>query len=270
MPENGEQDRPSQLDQIRAALSNPPQEGQAEDDEPAALPAPDEPLELPAPTAEEAAEGPIALEAPAQDPPAAQPVISAWVPPPTSPPPGMRPSAPPRMGSSSLAVGIVFVVVGLFFLLIRLLDIDLSSYGWPLYIIIPGLTLLVVGFISLGSGALIPGGIVTVTGLIIAYQAVTDDWASWTYAWALVAPGGVGLGIFLQGLRVRNPSLTRQGRSLMFWAVLIALIGFVFFESVLHVSGHDYGKVGQAALPVLLIIIGVTLLARNFRRERKA
>ena len=67
-------------------------------------------------------------------------------------------------------------------------------YGWPLYVIIPGITLLVVGFISLGSGALIPGGIVTVTGLVIAYQAVTDDWASWSYAWALVVPGGVGLG----------------------------------------------------------------------------
>jgi membrane protein DedA with SNARE-associated domain len=54
----------------------------------------------------------------------------------------------------------------------------------------------------------------------------------------------------------------------MFWAVLIFLIGFVFFESILNISGHDYGKLGQAALPVLLIIIGVTLLVRNFQRGR--
>jgi hypothetical protein len=124
--------------------------------------------------------------------------------------------------------------------------------------------------VSLGSGALIPGGIVTVAGLILAYQSVTNDWASWSYAWALVVPGGVGLGIFLQGLRVRNSGQTRQGRSLMFWSLLIFLIGFVFFESVLNISGHDYGKLGQAALPLLLIIIGVTLLARNFQRGRSA
>ena len=280
------QDRPSQLDQIREAMATPPR-ALPEDAEPAELPAPDEPPELPAPTAEEAAEGPIAVEtrqaagpepeaepqaaAAVAEPPPAGPVISPWVPPPTTPPAGMHQmTTRPRGGSSSLAVGIVLVVVGLFFLLIRLLDIDLSSYGWPLYVIIPGLTLLVVGFVSLGSGALIPGGIVTVTGLIVAYQAVTNDWASWAYAWALVAPGGVGLGIFLQGLRVRNTSLIRQGRTLMFWAVLIFLIGFVFFESVLNISGHDYGKVGQAALPVLLIIIGVTLLVRNFQRQAKS
>ena len=280
-------DRPSQLNQIRDALSTPPK-ALPQSEEPAELPAPEAAPELPAPTAEEAAEAPIALDQePAADPAAepapvatavptaepapAAPVVAPWVPPPTMPPPGMqRAEARRHGGSSSLAVGIVFVVVGLFFLLIRLLDIDLSSYGWPLYVIIPGLTLLVVGFISLGTGALIPGGIVTVTGLVLAYQSATDDFASWTYAWALVAPGGVGLGIFLQGLRVRSTSLTRQGRTIMYWSVLIFLIGFVFFESILNVSGHDYGKVGQAALPLLLIIIGVTLLVRNFQRQPKS
>ncbi len=250
-------------------------------EEPAELAAPAEPLELPAPTAEEATESPVAVAVLEPEPPEpetpettvpAQPAVAPWVPPPTTPPAGFNPPPAARSttGSSSLAVGIVLVVVGAFFLLIRLLDIDLSSYGWPLYVIIPGLTLLIVGFVSLGSGALIPGGIVTVTGLIFAYQSVTNDWASWAYAWALVAPGGVGLGVFLQGLRVHSPTLTRQGRTLMFWSVLIFLIGFVFFESVLNISGHDYGKVGQAALPVLLIVIGVTLLVRNFRSQRKS
>jgi hypothetical protein len=272
--------RPSQLEQIRAAITTPA--GKPTDDWPE-LPAPteEEALELPAAEAEEAQE-PAAPEAeagtePAEAaPPATQAperVTSPWVPPPTTPPPGMVPAPAARRGgtaSASLAVGIVLVVVGVFFLTMRLFDVDLSRYGWPLYVIIPGLTLLVVGFISLGSGALVPGGIVTVTGLILAYQSTTEDWASWSYAWALVVPGGVGLGIFLQGLRVRSSSLVRQGRSLMFWALMIFLIGFVFFESILNISGHDYGKVGQAALPVLLIIIGVTLLIRNFQRGRSA
>jgi hypothetical protein len=281
-----EQQRPSQLDQIRQAMATPPKALPLDDEAPE-LPAPEEAPELPAATAEEAPEPAMAIEPEPAPPPAAEPeepapavaaavaaepVTAPWVPPPTTPPVAAHASSSaPRTGSarsSSLAVGIVLVVVGVFFLLIRLLDIDLSSYGWPLYIIIPGLTLLVVGFVSLGSGALIPGGIITVTGLVFAYQSATDDFASWAYAWALVAPGGVGLGIFLQGLRVGDSRLTRQGRNVMFWAVLIFLIGFVFFESILNISGHDYGKLGQAALPVLLIIIGVTLLVRNFQRGR--
>src|SRR5207249_4584573 len=84
----------------------------------------------------------------------------------------MRAAQAARSGGSSsgLAVGLVLVVVGIFFLIMRLFEIDLSSYGWPLYVIIPGLTLLIVGFVSLGTGALVPGGIVTVTGLILAAQ----------------------------------------------------------------------------------------------------
>jgi membrane protein DedA with SNARE-associated domain len=54
----------------------------------------------------------------------------------------------------------------------------------------------------------------------------------------------------------------------MFWSLLIFIIGFVFFESVLDISGVDYGIVGRAALPALLIIIGVTLLARSWQRGR--
>ena len=56
----------------------------------------------------------------------------------------------------------------------------------------------------------------------------------------------------------------------MFWSLMIFVIGFVLFETVLNVSGIDYGVVGKAALPALLIIIGVTLLTRSFQRGRSA
>jgi hypothetical protein len=280
--EEGDAPRPSQLDQIRAAMAEPTASSQKEIPE---LMAPEEPLELPAPESEPAPEleshveePPLAADEPASDPapaPAsvavAEPATSPWVPPPTHAPSGMQPGPaavrPARTGSN-LALGIVLVVVGFFFLLMRIFDIDLSSYGWPLFVIIPGLTLLVVGFLSLGTGALVPGGIITMTGLVLAYQNATGDWASWSYAWALVIPGGVGVGLFLQGLRTHDRSLLRQSRSLMFWSLMIFIIGFVLFETVLNVSGIDYGLVGKAALPALLIIIGVTLLTRSFQRGR--
>jgi hypothetical protein len=273
--EEGDAPRASQLDQIRAAMAQP----STSKKEIPELIAAEEPLELPAPETQASPE----LESHVEEAPAAaaapemavvaEPVPSPWVPPPTEPPTGMRPAASAAASgrsSSGLALGIVLVVVGFFFLLMRIFDVDLSSYGWPLFVIIPGLTLLVVGFVSLGTGALVPGGIITLTGLVLAYQNATGDWASWSYAWALVIPGGVGVGLLLQGLRTHDQPLLRQSRTLLFWSLMAFMIGFVLFETVLNVSGIDYGLVGKAALPALLIIIGVTLLARSFQRGRSA
>jgi hypothetical protein len=176
----------------------------------------------------------------------------------------------PRGGGSSGALGVVLVVVGLFALGIVLFGVDLTQYGWPLFVIVPGLTLLVVGFLGGGSGASVPGGIVTMLGLVLAYQSSTGDWASWAFAWSLIAPFGVGLGLYLQALRDRNPGALRQGRTLMFAGLLIFMIGFVFFESILGISGQDYGIFGKAALPALLIVIGIILLVRSIQRSRRA
>jgi hypothetical protein len=178
--------------------------------------------------------------------------------------------APTPRGGSSAALGIVLVVVGLFALGVVLFGVDLTQYGWPLFVIIPGLTLLVVGFLGGGAGASVPGGIVTMLGLVLAYQSSSGDWPSWAFAWALVIPGGIGLGLYLQALRDRDPATLRRGRTLMFVAVMIFLIGFVLFESILGISGDVYGVFGKAALPGLLIIIGIVLLVRSMQRSRRA
>lgn len=240
------------------------------------------------PTAPESAGEPVVTEAAAEpvEPAAEKPAESTEiatataaesepVPAPPTPPlphyvaPRTR-TASSRGGGSSAALGIVLVVVGLFALGIVVFGIDLTQYGWPLFVIIPGLTLLVVGFLGGGPGASVPGGIVTVLGLVLAYQSSTGDWASWAFVWALIAPGGVGLGLYLQALRDRDPVMLRRGRTLMFIAAMIFMIGFVFFESILGISGMDYGIFGKAALPGLLILIGIVLLVRSLQRSRQA
>ena len=236
-------------------------------DEPEAVAEPETVAE-PEPEAEPVKEQ-AALEAHVE--PEAAPV-APMPPPPAAPPPptfAPAPGAQPRRAGTGVALGIVFVVVGLFFLLVRLVNVDLGAYGWPLFIVIPGLTLLIVGFVSLGTGAAIPGGILTMVGLVLAYQNSSGNWASWVYVWPLVAPGGVGVGLFLQGMRDRNQGLIKQGRSLIVIAFLIFMIGFVFFESILHLTGTDYGLFGKVALPGLLVIIGVALLVRSLQASRK-
>jgi len=179
------------------------------------------------------------------------------------------PAAGPRRAGSSVALGVVLVVLGAFALIVQFTGFDAGG-SWPLFVVIPGLTLLVIGFVSLGTGALIPGAILTVIGLILAYMNATQDWPAWAFAWPLVAPGGVGLGIWLQGMRTNDAHLLRQGRVLMFVAFLIFMVGFVIFGTIFKISEVDYGWFGKAALPGLLIVVGILLLARSIQRSRSA
>ena len=156
----------------------------------------------------------------------------------------------------------------------RSLDI-VGARNWfflaSLVIIIPGITLVVVGFLRVGAVATIPGGIVTMLGVVLAYCNSTGDWPFWAYGWSLVVPFGIGLGMYLQALRDRDQHALRSGRTLLFISLIIFLIGFVLFESILGISGRDYfGPVGKAALPVLLILVGIILLVRSVQRSRHA
>jgi hypothetical protein len=236
----------------------------------------------PVPETERASEEPLSMsedaaapeekgEAVATDTAASESAVSA-PPPPTyqpRPPAYVTPGPTPRRAGSSIAFGVVLVVLGLFALLVQFTGFD-AGESWPLFVIIPGLTLLVVGYISLGTGALIPGAILTIVGLILAYQSSTGDWPSWAFAWPLVAPGGVGLGLFLQGVRNHDSHLLRQGRVLMFVAAVIFMVAFVIFGTLLNIGGYNYGPFGKAALPALLIVVGLVLLVRSIQRSRQA
>ncbi len=233
-------------------------------------PEPEPEVEAAAPeTASEPEAGPEPAEASRLETPVAP--VAPFAPEPPAPPfvnAVPYPSRARRVGSSA-ALGMVLIVVGFFALVIVLAGVDLTQYGWPLFVILPGLTLLVAGFVNLGTAATIPGGIVTMLGLVLAYQNSTGDWPSWAYAWALVVPFGVGLGMYLQAMRDRDQHALRSGRTLMFVGLMIFAIGFVLFESILGISGRDYGVVGKAALPALLIVIGIILLVRSVQRARR-
>jgi hypothetical protein len=190
--------------------------------------------------------------------------------------PPVRAEAPPRpperrRTGSTVAIGVVFIVLGVFALAVAVSGIDLGTSGWPLFVIVPGLTLLIVGFVFVGSVATVPGAIVTVLGLVLAYSSATDHWLVWFYAWPLVIPGSIGLGLYLQALRDRDNFALRTGRAMIGVGVILFLIGFVLLESIFHISGADaFGPVGQAALPVLLILIGAILLVRSVQKNRAA
>ena len=105
------------------------------------------------------------------------------------------------------------------------------------------------------------GSIVTMVGLVLLYQNATGHWESWAYAWALVGPGGSGLGMLLYG--TRSGTMARDG----FWQILIAIglfvAGFIFFEGIIGISGQRL-PLPEWLLPVAVIAIGLLVLVRGF------
>jgi hypothetical protein len=174
-----------------------------------------------------------------------------------------------RRASGSLILGLLLVLVGAAYLVGQYLprpffQVDLGHYGWPLFVIVPGLALLAVGVTNRAvSGLCIPGAIVTMTGVVLAIQNTFDLFATWAYAWALVAPGGVGLGMFIQALATGQPRLRAAGLRTMGIGAAFFLVGAAFFEGVIHISGREFGFVGQLLLPLLLIAVGGWLLLRR-------
>jgi hypothetical protein len=167
-----------------------------------------------------------------------------------------------RRRRSSLATGLVLILIGALIFATQLVPGWETWFQWPLFIVGIGAVLLVIGLLTRVPGLAVPACIVGGIGGLLYYQNVTGDWDSWAYAWALI-PGFVGVGIIVAGIlggRFRKP--LREGGQL----ILISLVMFLAFGSFLGLIG--LGPLGQY-WPVLLIALGVLILFNRliFRRR---
>lgn len=168
-----------------------------------------------------------------------------------------------------VVLGLVLIALGGLFLLDRVVGFDLAAAGWPLFVIVPGVLILVWGVSMTGRegvGLAVGGAITTVVGLILAVQNATGLWATWAYAWALVGPGGTGVGLIVYGLVHRDRGHFARGlRSL--GTGLILFVGFgLFFEGVIGLSGEPF--LTSDAGPIALIVLGMVVLAFALLRGR--
>ena len=168
-------------------------------------------------------------------------------------------------------VGAILIVLGLLFLAEQVLDIDLGRYGWPLFVIVPGVLLFVAGLAAPpreGSGLAVAGSITTTVGLVLAFQNVTGLWATWAYAWALVGPAATGFGMALYGLLRGQPDLVRDGTRALGTGLALFVAFGLFFEGVIGLSGDAF-LVGSDYLPIVLIALGVAALGWGLVRGRR-
>ena len=177
-----------------------------------------------------------------------------------------EPTQPPqsRSGSPGAAVlGGILIVLGLLFFASQQLHSDIGAATWPLYVIAPGVAMVAFGLTQRrGSGLTIAGSIVTMVGLVLLYQNATNHFESWAYAWALVGPGGSGIGMLLYGTRSGDNKMARSGFVTILTALGLFAAGFVFFEGIIGISG-DRLPLPAWVLPGAVILIGVLLLLRG-------
>jgi vacuolar-type H+-ATPase subunit I/STV1 len=172
-----------------------------------------------------------------------------------------EPSGSPA-GPSSLAIGVILIVVGLVFLTGQVLDLGFIDLGWPFIIIAVGMGILTVGLLLIPErGVVVAGTIVATVGLVLLYQNATGHWESWAYAWALVGPTASGLGLAVWGLRTRVARDVRNGLWGMLGGLAIFVVGFLFFEAVIGISGQRV-PLPEWTLPAAVIAIGVVILLR--------
>jgi hypothetical protein len=167
-----------------------------------------------------------------------------------------------RRYRSSLATGLVLILVGALVLVAQLVPGWDTWFAWPLYIVGIGALLLVIGLLTRVPGLAVPACIVAGIGGLLYYQDTSGNWESWSYAWALI-PGFVGVGVIVAGLlegKLRKP--LREGGQL----ILVSLVMFLAFGSFFGLIG--LGPLGQY-WPVLLIALGVVILVGRliFRRR---
>ena len=170
----------------------------------------------------------------------------------------------------AIVLGAILIAVGGVFLVTNLTGFAIGA-AWPLFIIVPGLLLVAAAFAAggeAGGGLAIAGSIVTTVGLILAVQEATGLYATWAYAWALVAPGSVGVGMVLFGTFTDRPDLVTAG--LRTAGIGLALfVGFaIFFEGVIGLSGAGAPPL-EGLVPLGLIALGVILVVGSLVGRRR-
>ena len=169
----------------------------------------------------------------------------------------------------SAAFGAILILLGILFLVGRYVstwfNFDVGHYAWPFFIIIPGVLLFLASFVferRAGIPLAMFGGMVTMTGVILFVQNAFDLYASWAYAWALIAPTSMGLAKLTYGALRGLGDEVSCGLRLSAIGFAMFLIGGFFFELVIGINGLNFG-VSWLCWPALLIGLGVILLLSN-------
>jgi hypothetical protein len=170
--------------------------------------------------------------------------------------------------------GAILILLGIAFLMVRFIlsifDFNLGHYAWPFFIIVPGVFLFLLAFMlerKAGVTLAMFGGMVSMTGTILMIQNIFDLYASWAYAWALIAPTSMGLAKLVYGMLRGLGDEVKTGLAMSGVGAVIFLVAGAFFELIIGINGLGL-NVSWTCWPTLLIGAGVLTLIVNLIPRR--
>lgn len=183
-----------------------------------------------------------------------------------------------KFGSNTVGIlmGAILILLGIAFMMVRFIisifDFDFGHYTWPLFIIIPGVLMFLSAFMlerQAGVTLAMFGGMVAATGGILMIQNIFDLYATWAYAWALIAPTSMGLAKLLYGAVRGLGEEVKNGLAMAGVGVVMFLAAGAFFELVIGLNGFGL-NVSWLCWPVLLIGGGIITLIVNLVPRRNS
>ena len=168
-----------------------------------------------------------------------------------------------KTGRSQLALGIILILIGGWFLLNQTMPEFQKFFEpyteWPANMLLIGAGILIIGLATGSPSLAVTAAIVAGIGGIFYYQEATDNYGSWSYMVSLM-PGFVGVGTILQGLLGENTAYNlKRGLNLM----VISAVIFLVFAGLLG-GWNILGEFGPA---VLLILLGLWVLGSGLYRS---
>jgi hypothetical protein len=183
-----------------------------------------------------------------------------------------------KLGSNMVGTlaGAILILLGIAFLMVRFIlsifDFDLGHYAWPFFIIVPGVLMFLVAFMlerQAGVTLAMFGCMVIMTGSILMIQNIFDLYASWAYAWALIAPTSMGLAKLLYGVLRGLGDEVKTGLAMTGVGAVIFVVAGAFFELIIDINGLGL-NVSWICWPTLLIGAGVFTLIVNLIPRRNS
>lgn len=132
---------------------------------------------------------------------------------------------------------------------------------WPLFLLIPGLAF-EVGYFSQkrNSGLLVPGGILTILGLLFFFEIFTG-WQFSAFTWP-VYPLAVAAGLFQKYLFSGRP------HGLLIPTFILTAVSCVAFASMFLNSIRQWVNI-DLVLPVLLVLSGLIILLNSRQKSKE-
>jgi len=172
-----------------------------------------------------------------------------------------------KKNRTQLVLGLLLILVAGWLIATRikpdLANILHLTFDWPMWVMLAGAAILVIGLLVGEPDMAVPACIVAGIGGILYYQNATNNWESWAYLWTLI-PGFVGVGKILSGIIGGDlMACLREGLGLL----LTCAILFTIFATIFN-AWTIFGSYSAYVPIALLFVLGIWLIVRGIIRHK--